>query len=142
MFQTEFSGSDYKFVISWDSDASHISSTDESIDNNKNLFSKLNELYENISQFTTGQLFIFLLKYEKSIRLFSYESLVIFIEFVDCVKRVPTIDDERVHKIDPNVSFKIENFKNPEAYSDEVFLLRKEVEKLKSQKDQIENDYK
>lgn len=63
MFQTEFSGSDYKFVISWDSDASHISSTDESIDNNKNLFSKLNELYENISQFTTGQLFIFLLKY-------------------------------------------------------------------------------
>lgn len=62
---------------------------------------------------------------------------------MDCVKRVPNAnDDGQVHEINPNMSFKIENSKNTEAYSDEVFLLRKEVEKLKNQKEQIENDYK
>lgn len=54
MFQTEFCGSDYKFVISWDSDATHLYGADQSIDNDQNLFYKLNELYDNISKFTTG----------------------------------------------------------------------------------------
>lgn len=54
MFQTEFCGSDYKFVISWDSDSTHLYDADQSIDNDQNLFYKLNELYDNISKFTTG----------------------------------------------------------------------------------------
>lgn len=62
---------------------------------------------------------------------------------MDCVKRVHNSpDDGQVHEINPNVSFKIENLKHAESYSDEVFLLRKEVEKLKNQKEQIEIDYK
>lgn len=61
-------------------------------------------------------------------------------EFVECMKSVhgPSNLEQlqnHLHENNPNVTFKIDNDK--ELNSEELFLLRQQVEKLKEEKEQL-----
>lgn len=49
---------------------------------------------------------------------------------------------DQLHENIPNVVFKTENLKNLESCSDEISLLRKKVEKLKNEKEELESELK
>lgn len=142
MFQTEFCGPDHKLLISWDTGNCQNYSFEDDILNDNDIFYKLNELYRNISKFSTGKIcFIFV---HANLRSFINRS--VFIEFVECVKTVhgPSNLEQlqnHLHENNPNVTVKIENLNNKESYSDELFILRQQVEKLKEENERLITDH-
>lgn len=87
MLQTQFCGSDYKFVISWNALNNENYNSQKIFESDENLFYKLDELYQNISKFSTGtRPFLNYKLYEiingKYILIQYFSRIIYFIQFI------------------------------------------------------------
>ncbi|XP_065220407.1 putative leucine-rich repeat-containing protein DDB_G0290503 [Planococcus citri] len=109
MFQTEFCGPDYKFIVSWDTENGQNYTFKNDVFSDQDVFYKLNELYGNISKYST--------------------------EFVECVKSVhgsANLDQLQ----NSNVRFKIEDVQNKPSSEDTSSLCQR-IEQLLLEKEQL-----